>query len=208
MAGRKFYACVDQEGPHYRGMRMIIILLTLGMWAVPSARAADAKAKFQVGPISKGKTLPGTRKINGVFPPSKPTVDFTVTLTESMPMKDLVAMIYFFDANNKLVHQTGASPEYDTLRMEEEYTKKLERMKRENPKATSYVIEIEGPTTAKAGKKYNYRHVLLEGDFKWTHVVVVAGRREGDRTGRVFPKADPKLFEFTDKAKVTYWFES
>lgn len=187
---------------------MIIILLTLGMWAVPAARAAEPKPKFQVGPISKGKTAPERTRINGVFPPSKPTVEFSVTLTESMPMKDLVTIIYFFDANNKLVHQSGAILEFDSSRMEEEHAKKLERMKRENPKATGYVIEIEGPTTAKAGHKYNYRHLIQERDPKWTHVVVVAGSRDGDRTGRVFPKADPKIFEFSDKAKITFWFES
>jgi hypothetical protein len=187
---------------------MIIILLALGMWAAPEARAAEPKPKFQVGPISKGRTAVGTRRINGVFTPSKPTIDFSVTLTESIPMKDLVTMIYFFDANNKLVHQTGASPELDHAKIDEEHAKKLERMKRENPKATSFVIEIEGPTTAKAGKKYYYRHVVEERDPKWTHIVVVAGSRDGDRIARVYPKFDAKILDFPDKPKVTHWFES
>jgi hypothetical protein len=187
---------------------MIILLLTLGMWAIPEARAAESKPKIQVGPISKGKTMPGTRRINGVYAPSKPTIEFSMTLTESMPMKDLVGMIYFFDANNKLVHQTGASPELDQTKLEEEYTKKLERMKRDNPKATSFVIEIEGQSTAKAGKKYYYRHVVEERDPKWTHIVVMVGSRNGDHIARVFPKFDSKLLDFPDKPKITHWFES
>ncbi|WP_395730586.1 hypothetical protein [Prosthecobacter sp.] len=187
---------------------MIVILLALGMWAVPSAWAAEPKPKIQVGPISKGRTLPETRRINGVFAPSKPTIEFSVTLTESMPMKNIMGMIYFFDANNNLVHQTGETPEMDRTKIDEESAKKLERMKRENPKATSFVVVVEGPTTAKAGKKYYYRHVIQEQDPKWTHVVVVVGGSSGDCTARVFPKFDPKLLNFPGKAKITRWFES
>lgn len=189
-------------------MRMIILLLTFGMWAVPAARAAEPKPKIQVGPISKGKTLPGTRKINGVYPPSKPTIEFSVTLTESMPMKELGSAIYFFDANNKLVHQTGATPEMDQTKIDEELARKRERMERENPKAKGLVIVIEGPTTAKAGRKYYYRHIVEEQDPKWTHIVVVVGSGNDGRTARVFPKFDPKLLDFPDKTKITHWFAS
>ncbi|MBN8421524.1 MAG: hypothetical protein J0L73_21595 [Verrucomicrobia bacterium] len=187
---------------------MIMILLALGMWAVPPAWAAEPKPKIQVGPISKGKTLPGTRRINGEYAKSKPTIEFTVTLTEDMPMKDLVAFIYFFDANNTLVHQGSAGPELDQTKLQEEYTKKLERMKRENPKATSFVIKIEGQSTAQAGKKYQFSHMIQEQDPKWTHIVVVVGSRDGERTARVYPKFDPNVLIFPDKPKVTYWYQS
>lgn len=146
-------------------MKTILILLALAICASTSAWA-ETKPKFQVGAISKGRTMPGTRKINGVYSPSKPTIEFTVTPTEDIPMKDLVAIIYFFDENNRLVYQMCAGPELDLTKLNEEYSKKLERMKRDNPKATGFVIELEGPSTAKAGKKYNYQHIIQEQDPK------------------------------------------
>jgi hypothetical protein len=199
-AGEEFSPCVDIGSDNNRGMRMII-LLALGMWAVP---AAWAEQKFQIGPISKGKTAAGTERVNGVFPPPQPTIEFSVTLAEDMPMNELVATIYFFDAQNRLVLQRGAGLDFDRMNYDKYVNRTRERMKREKKN----VMEIEIPSTAQAGKKYYFRHMVGRNDPPWSHLVVVAGRKNGDLIGRVYPKADHKNLNFPEKAKVTFWFES
>ncbi len=148
-------------------------------------------------------------RINGVFPQPKPTIDFSVTLAEDMPMTEQVHFIYYFDANNKLVGQTGANLDLERTHYDQDLLiSKLDRLQRENKGNKSVSLEKDIMKTAKAGRKYYYRHVVYERDPKWTHIVVVVGSKSGDRTARVYPKADYKVFDFPDKAKVTFWFES
>ena len=186
---------------------MIIILLALGMWAVPPAWAAEPKPKFQVGAISKGKTLPGTRRINGEYPKSKPTIEFTVTPAEDIPMSEFVSFIYFFNDKNELVHKRSAGLDFDSMNLDMTKTlRKMEDMSRK-AKSGSISVPMDLPSTAQAGKKYQFQHVIQDDTPKWSHVVVVAGRRDADLTGRVYPKADLQAFNFPDKSKVTYWYQ-
>lgn len=187
-------------------MRMIL-LLALGMCSFTAA-VAETKPKFQVGAIVKGRTQPGTRRVNGEYPTSKPTLEFTVTPTEDIPMKELMAVIYFFDENNQMVFQRGVGPDLDRLNIDWSKTQeKMEDLRRKSKGSAPIVVEIETPKTAQAGKKYYFQHVIREEDAKWRHVVVVAGRRDADLSGRVYPKTDLKILNFPDKSKVTYWYQ-
>lgn len=205
MSGGKFYPCVNPGLHNIPGMRMLL-LLSLALGAVAAA-IAETKPKFQLGAISKGRTMPSSIRVNGQYPPAKATIEFSVTPTQDIPMKELVNFIYFFNDQNQLVQQRSAA--LDLARMNFDMTKTLQKMEdlSRKTKSGSFSVPVDLPETAQAGKKYHYQHVIQEKDPKWTHVVVVAGRRDADLSARVYPKTDLKSLNFADKSKITYWYQ-